>query len=188
MDGVNKWGMIKSEGMKKNTEIVNSFINFCLSLRTGIYPLLCQPSLHPHPPSYRLLYRRTAALLTSLSRVSLLFLMLVFTTSSRNSIFFWLNGIWKVENSSIFALSSFASGPEEKYWWTVTCVILVFCVVSVRMGRDLCSCVCWKAACRRWWAPCLFPQTRSSPVASLSPPRCCHLSLGKASPPRQHNL
>lgn len=50
-------------------------------------------------------------------------------------------------------------------------------------GREtnLCSWLCWRAACKRWLAPSPSPQTRNNLWASLSPSWFGHLSLEKAS-------
>lgn len=52
----------------------------------------------------------------------------------------------------------------------------------------LCSSSCWRAACKRWWAPSLRPGTRSSPPASPCPPGLWGRCVGKASSPPQRNL
>lgn len=71
-----------------------------------------------------LLRLRRAALLISLSTVSLLFTMLAFAVSNKNSICSWLKGRWKVENSSIFALNSSASvgnsDPVQTVDWVIS--------------------------------------------------------------------
>lgn len=141
-------------------------------------------------PSEALMCRRMTALAISLRRVSLLYFMFAFTVSNKNSIFCWLNGSWKVENSFIFALNSFSSGPEENCWWswlTLCDVFFLFSMCGVCL-MNLCSSACWRVACKGWWAPSFSPWKHSRALASLSPSGISPLTLGKVSSVWLHSL
>lgn len=79
---------------------------------------------HLHFPAqvcYKVLFfRRSTALFISLSRVSLLFLMLVFVVSNKKLMCSWLQGPWKVANSSILALNSSASTGNRENSLVIT--------------------------------------------------------------------